>query len=333
MFLAFEPGRAAEPGFPPLLDAYLTRDVRLTEAERGLLLAGTPVTKPLDADPSKEVSLFGAVWIASTPDAYVRLVTDIESFERGGHFIVTTRISDPPRLADFSALHLPPEDLAALRTCRVGDCALKLSEEAIARIRTSIDWSRPTAPAEAEALIRQMLYEYVKGYVEGGNNRLAVYRDRSQPTLVAAEFRSMIERMPELGQQLPELKAYLLDYPRATIPNAIAFLYWQEAKFGLKPTIHVNHLVIDNRPGVTAVARKLIYASHYFWTALDLRVLVPDPGRGPGFWFVNVSRGRSDGLSGFVGKMIRGKAQAEARKALESALRETKERLERRSPR
>jgi hypothetical protein len=48
--------------------------------------------------------------------------------------------------------------------------------------------------------------------------------------------------------------------------------------------------------------------------ALDLRVLVPDPSRGRGFWFVNVTRSRSDGLSGFVGRLIRGKVQNEAQR-------------------
>ena len=50
---------------------------------------------------------------------------------------------------------------------------------------------------------------------------------------------------------------------------------------------------------------------------------------GRGFWFVNVTRSRSDGLSGFVGKIVRGKAQAEARKGLAEALKATKEKLER----
>ena len=77
------------------------------------------------------------------------------------------------------------------------------------------------------------------------------------------------------------------------------------------------------------MASKMIYASHYLWTALDLRVLVPDPSRGRGFWFVNVTRCRSDGLSGFVGRLIRGKVQDEAQKGLEAALRATKTKLER----
>ena len=138
----------------------------------------------------------------------------------------------------------------------------------------------------------------------------------------------MIDRMPALGEQLPDLKAYLLGYPRVALPSVTSFLYWQEAQFGLKPTIRISHVVVDERPEGTAIAVKLLYASHYFWTALDLRVLVPDPARGRGFWFVNVTRSRSDGLNGFVGRIIRGKVQNEAQKGLEGALKATKAQLE-----
>jgi hypothetical protein len=138
----------------------------------------------------------------------------------------------------------------------------------------------------------------------------------------------MIERMPELGEYLPDLKTYLLDYPRASLPAASTFLYWQELNFGLKPTLRINHLIIDNRPGMTVVSNKLIYASHYFWTALDVRVLVPDPSRGAGFWLATVTRSRSDGLDGFSGRIIRQRAQANARRMLENVLRSTKATLE-----
>jgi hypothetical protein len=72
----------------------------------------------------------------------------------------------------------------------------------------------------------------------------------------------------------------------------------------------------------------MLYATHYFWTALELRVLVRDPQRGPGFWFVTESRSRSDGLSGFVGRVIRGKVRGEAEKGTAAQLRVTKAKLE-----
>ena len=82
----------SESSFPPLLDAYLTAHVHLTPAERKTLLSNAPVTKLLEADPSKEVSVFGAVWIDAAAVDYVRLMEDIERFEHGGRFRITREI-------------------------------------------------------------------------------------------------------------------------------------------------------------------------------------------------------------------------------------------------
>jgi hypothetical protein len=105
-------------------------------------------------------------------------------------------------------------------------------------------------------------------------------------------------------------------------------LYWQETQFGLRPTIRISHLVVQERPNQTVVASKMLYASHYFWTALELRVLLQDPARGPGFWLVTVNRSRSDGLSGFIGRVIRSRVRSEVEDGTLAALTATKTKLE-----
>jgi hypothetical protein len=320
----------AQAGLPPRLGDYVSRHVKLTAAQHQQMLAGQPVTQLLDADPSREVAVFGAVWIKAPVQRYVAAAKDIERFESGANFLVTKKISTPPRLEDFAALRLPPDDVADLKSCRVGACEMKLSEASLMQVRKEIDWSKPTAQADAERLARQLALNYVTGYLEGGNARLATYRDSSRPTFVGQEFASMIDRIPSLTEYLPDLKRYLLDFPKVTLPKSESFLYWQEAKFGLKPTIRINHLTIVEEPTHVAVASKMLYASHYFWTALELRVLVPDAARGEGFWFVSINRSRSDGLSGFVGKLIRGKVRSEAEKGMQAVLALTKQRMERR---
>ena len=323
------PQRGGTSGLPPRLADYLTRHAKLTAEQQKQLLQGQPVTKLLDADPSREVAVFGAVWINAPAARYVAAVRDIEQFEKGENFLVTKRISTPPRLEDFAALKLPPEDIVDLKSCKVGSCELKLGEDALAELRKEIDWSKPSVAADVERVARRLALSYVTGYLEGGNARLATYRDSERPTFVDREFASMIERMPSLTEYLPELKRYLLEFPKASLPNSESLLYWQEAKFGLKPTIRINHLAMTEQPTHTAVVNKMLYASHYFWTALELRVLVPDPDRGQGFWFVSVNRSRSDGLSGFVGSLIRGKVRGEAEDGMQAVLKVTKTKMER----
>ena len=319
---------AQHPRFPPRLGEYLKNHVRLTDAERASLGAGAPVTKLLDADPATEVAAFGAVWVAAPSSLYISAVNDIETFERGGSFRVTKKISEPPRLEDFDALDLPEDDLEDLKTCKPGACQLKVSQESLDRLRKEVNWSKPSARMDAERLFRQVALDYVNAYREGGNARLAVYRDATRPTFVAAEFESLVNRMPELTTYLPEIRRYLLEYPKHSLPASTSFMYWQEAAFGLKPTIRINHVVIAESADGIAVASKQLYASHYFWTALELRVLVPDAERGRGFWFITVNRSRSDGLGGFVGRMIRGKVRGETTSRMQAVLKVTKTNLE-----
>ncbi len=325
---SLEPMQTAAPAFPGTLDAYLASVVKLDRDERRRLADGGTVTKLLETDASKEVGVFGAVWIAAPMRRYVEAVTDIERFERGAGFRVTKRISDPPRLEDFAELRLPQEDLDDLRTCRVGSCEVKLGEPALRRFRTEIDWKAPNADAAANSLMRRLAFEYVTGYLEGGNDRLAVYRDTSRPTYVAEEFRSMVNQMPELTTFMPDMRRYLLEYPSATLPNATSLLYWQETVFGLKPTIRISHLTIREGPADTVVASKMLYASHYFWTGLELPALIPDRSRGAGFWFFTVSRSRSDGLSGFTGIFVRRRVRSQVQEATRTILQTTKRRLE-----
>ena len=313
---------------PPLLDSFLTDDVHATAVDRAALLVGEPLIKLLDADADKEIAVFGAVWINAPSSLYVEQVKNIEQFEHGGAFRVTKRISDPPRPDDFTGMNLADEDFNDLKNCEVGDCELRVDADGLRALRAVVDADRPSAKADVNAVIRRLALEYVRGYREGGNASLAVYRDKRRPTFTAAEFRGMIDRLPRLAADLPDVKRFLLEYPQATLPNATDFIYCQETKFGLKPTIRIKHLVIQERPGRTVVASKMLYASHYFWTALELRVLLADPARGAGFWFVTVNRSRSDGLSGFTGRIIRGRVRGEVETGMRATLTATKTRLE-----
>jgi hypothetical protein len=72
----------AQPrAFPPRLDNYLTESVRLSRNQRQRLLNGEPLTKFL-ADASKEVAVFGAVWVDAPIRRYVEAVSNIETSSR-----------------------------------------------------------------------------------------------------------------------------------------------------------------------------------------------------------------------------------------------------------
>ena len=331
--LAVVPGRVGliagitQASLPPIVESFLTSDEQVTAPDRQALLSGGPMIKLLQSNDSTEVAVFGGIWVNASPSLYVARLNDIERFEQGGAFRVTKRIGDSPSANDFAELKLPAQDLNDLKDCQIGDCALRLDADTIQALR-AVDWSKPTAKANANSVFRRFVLKYVEGYREGGNERLPVYRHSERPVSVASEFRSIVERSPQLATELPDLKRYLLEYPKATLPRSTSFLYWQEVQFGLRPTIRVNHLVIQERGDLTVIASKLLYASHYFRAALETRVLLADPARGTGFWLLMVNRGRSGGLSGFMGRLIRGRVRNEAQDAMRAALTATKTKLE-----
>jgi hypothetical protein len=321
-------GAQAPSRLPERLENYLTTTVRPSRAERAQLLRGDPITRFLDADPSQEVAIFGAAWINAPMQRYADAVMEIETLERGGAFTKTRRIGKPPQAADFADLQLPLDDAADLKACHSGDCEVKVTAELLEGLRSGVDWSAPTARVRAQDVFRGFAHKYVLGYFERGNAALATYRDKSQPTSVAADLSALAARVAVFSTAQSEVRRYLVDYPAAPLPGVREVVYWQETRFGLKPTIRISHVVVHETAEETVVASKMLYASHYFRAALELRILVPDPARGRGFWFVTVSRSRVDGLSGLLGRLLRGKVRGEIQEGSLAGLRATKRRLE-----
>src|SRR5260370_28097408 len=109
---------------------------------------------------------------------------------------------------------------------------------------------------------------------------------------------------------LPELQGYLIGYPQAQLPHSENFFYWERVKFGLKPTLRMNHMVIyrgsQSSDGVDSVAIKQLYTSHYFETALDLSVCVRDSSRSDekGFYLITVKGSRQADLTPPSGAII-----------------------------
>ena len=87
--------------------------------------------------------------VNASPARFAAAYHDIVSFESGkgvlGKGVLAMGlVSTPPALSDFTSLVLPSSDLDDLKYCRIGDCAINLSNTAIARLRASgINWSGP----------------------------------------------------------------------------------------------------------------------------------------------------------------------------------------------
>src|SRR6516162_5763612 len=86
-------------------------------------------------------------------------------------------------------------------------------------------------------LAQQMALQALLDYQHGGNAALGTYRDKNHPAVVAETFTALINRSKGLPVYLPELREYLLNYPKADSANIESQFYWEKVNFGLKPTI------------------------------------------------------------------------------------------------
>jgi hypothetical protein len=124
------------------------------------------------------------------------------------------------------------------------------------------------------------------------------------------------------------------EFPNRELPGSDSFLYWSKTELGLRPTIRLSHVVIypleEGRDVSVAVASKMLYASHYFHTALELRFLVKDSARATakGFYLISLNRNRSDGLTDTFGGIVRVTAERRMRSALAKHLEMGKKHLE-----
>ena len=305
--------------------------VGLSEDQIGAIRSGKAVAKVIESRTPDEVFVFGSVSVEASPESYLKLASHVNALRKLPGYLAIQSFSDPPQLSDLEGFTLEKQDIDELKNCKVGHCEVQLPTEAMEDIKQSIDWSAPDVANRVNHLARQMAFQALLNYMNGGNTALGVYRDKNHPAAVAETFAALITRLSALPEYLPELNEYLLEYPKAKSDKVQAGFYWEEVNFGLKPTFRIVQKVVyqgtSPRDPVYALAEKQLYASHYFETALDLTVLVRDAQR-PGFYIITVKGSMQAGLTGLKGSFVRKVAVDKARSSLGRVLATIKQTLE-----
>jgi hypothetical protein len=303
----------------------------LSEDQIGAIRSGKAVAKVIESRTPNEVFVFGSVYVEASPESYLKLASDVNALRKLPGYLSIQSFSDPPQLSDLEAFTLEKQDIEELKNCKVGHCEVQLPTEAMEDIKQSIDWSAPDVANRMNHLARQMAFQALRNYMNGGNTALGVYRDKNHPAVVAETFEALITRLSALPEYLPELNEYLREYPKAQSDKVQAGFYWEEVNFGLKPTFRIVQRVVyrgasPSEPAY-ALAEKQLYASHYFETALDLTVCVRDAQR-PGFYIITVKGSKQAGLTGLKGSIVRKVAVDKARSSLGRVLAAIKQTLE-----
>ncbi len=323
---------AGQAGTPPDVQQYL-KAAGFSAADAGALEQGTVIARLVPGTADTEVMVVAAVKIRATRDATLAYYGQMVSYVDGQITKAFGRFSHPPVLADVKDFVLDADDLAQLRSCRPGDCDLRIGGAGIDALRSRINWSAPDVSAQAHAHVRQAIVNYVGSYMKSGDEALITYNDRSQPVSLRQQWQEILTASPYFHQYNPALQNYLTKYPHAPLPGARDVLYWVREDFtGLKPVVSVVHGVIYQdpaNPDRIVVVQKQLYASHYYDGSLAVAVIVSGSSAGtPYTYLLYGNRSRGDLLKGGFGGLRRSVAQSQARSGAEQTLRTIKSVLE-----
>jgi len=318
----------------PDLETFFRQNIGLSEDQIAAIRGGQPVAVALPPRTPAEVLLFGAVYIHVSPETYFQFARNFDRLREVPGFLALGVFTDPPQLSDLRGFALDSDDIQALKNCEPGNCRIQLPGTSIEELHRSINWSAADVDEQVNQLLQKTVLELLLAYQREGNEALGFYNDKRDPTEVPEQFAYLLSYHNALPEHAPDFYHYLLDYPHGKPAKYEETFFWTKVKFGLKPTLRIEHMVtMRGDPAdhiACAIAKKQLYSSHYFETAVDLSICVRegDDPKQPGFYLIKALGSEQAGLSGPKGSIIRkaavGRAVSNLQKGL-AALRNTLE--------
>ena len=300
---------------PPALNKY----AGFSAADFKKIEHGEVVARSLSAE-WDEVALAAATVVGVPVQFYLERFRTIESFKKSAEVLQIGRFSDPPVVGDLRSLTIDAGDLEELRKCRPGACDLKVTDDAMARLRGRTD---------LETAFKEWLADYAARYAREGNGGLAVYHHEKTPRPSVDSLRHVVERFPFLRDTWPVLGGAIGGFTGRLPPGLEQFIYWSKEKPPGNVVINLTHVVIQpESAGTAVVATKQIYASRYMHASLGVSVLIDrSTAEGPRTLVIYMNRTRVDLFDG-LGRMIRPVVRSRARGSTERLLGRLRTRLE-----
>jgi hypothetical protein len=308
--------------------ALLRTVAAFTNAELARLDRGEPIARVLDTD-RREVAVVGAVRIAGPQAKLFERYRGALALKTSDVVIETGKFSNPPLPDDLRDLHFEDYDLDTIRTCKPGDCGVRLSTPDMERFARDVNWSAPNWKQQAGDLWRKLLAANANAYLATGT--LGDYRNKATPLDVADEFKILFGSFGDFEKLSPEFMTHVKQFPSARLEGTEDLLFWSKDDIN-RPVTRVTHLSLypapagARRPGL--IATKQIYAAHYFDAGLGLTCAFDDGTSG--FYMVAINRVRTRSLTSFTRSLVRSIVQRRSRDAMEGILRSMKAAIEKR---
>jgi hypothetical protein len=286
---------------PGAVNQYLHK-MGLDDSQIASAVAGKPIVKLIPAKNDRDVVVFGVIGVPVSAADYMKHALDPGRWIGAGspRFHI---IAEPATSADVRGVVFDSSEYRDLKTCQPGNCNFKLPASAMKSFNEGVNWDAPGAKAQADAKLQAGMLRLIGGYRSRGNAAMMTYDDNGG-VRASDSYSALLAQSTDLYEYAPPLQQYLTSYPANRPAGARDILYWSnDHPPRLRPTLTLNHVVVyPSSSGTTLIARKQVYASHYFDGAFEL-LAVASAGaetEAAPIYLVTVRRVRFDNLPGGV---------------------------------
>ena len=310
----------------------LQRLTMLDEKQMTAIERGEAVAITIDASEKAEIATLGVVRLEVPRSFYVDHVRHLTAFLATGATSESGSFSEPARLDDVASLALDPSDARALEKCQPLKCDVKLPALEMEHFRNVLTKAHDPLPP-ADSLMREWLVSYVNAYRADSAEETVVYDDTKRPVRSSEVFRALLaEPLPPGIDSEPFMSMLAARSARpSTVTSRIA---WEMDRMpGLKPTLEVverSMLAPPAHSDRSWMSTKLLYASHYFESAVEYLTVADAPstaGPGAAAYLIVLRRQKFDDLPSGGLFNIRGRAVKKLRDAMRTTLASTRTEL------
>ena|ERR1700678_935761 len=140
VFFLCKVGTDAKENSKPEPYNYFHQYVGLNDEQIQSISNGKALAKVLDTGSADQILVFGAVYIDSTPEKYLKFASDIDALRKLPNYLAIRKFSNPPLLSDLDGFTLEEEDVKRLKDCKPGHCEIQLPAESMEEFQKSLPW-------------------------------------------------------------------------------------------------------------------------------------------------------------------------------------------------
>jgi hypothetical protein len=267
--------------------------------EKQRVMKGEFVTSGTGAVSERDLPFAVAFLVKASPDELSKQLVDGALFGDDGQVRAYGKLSAPGSPEDLSGLHITTEEAHALSSEKLGD-EMNLTAPELASFKTL----RGVSTEALQERLQEILLARYQSYRIFGLAGIAPYdRDGRGVVDVASDLTKASRAAAAFQKYMPAVYAFLLDYPRASLPGLQQSFLWVKSIIRDKPTYVLTHVVAVGDGEARAVVRREFYVSTGYNAEQSVAGFLPVAG---GTVVLLMSHAFTDQVTGSGGSIKRG---------------------------